>query len=228
MTCRRPFLLILALVAAGCGGPRSPSERTLGAEDVDSLRQGLIERGERDQYYRGLDYGTMDDSTRGRLFAEGTATDSANTAWLKEVVAAVGWPDSTRFGAEAARAAFLLVQHADRDPDFQAEMLPLLGEAAERKEIDAKQLAYLTDRVRVKQSLPQVYGTQYSADTLPDGSVIADDEGHLHYLLPIVEDIEHLDDRRAAVGLDPWWEYEARMARLHERPAADRPRAEGE
>lgn len=103
-------------------------------------------------------------------------------------------------------------------------MLPLLASAVERGEGSASDLAYLTDRVRVKQSLPQVYGTQYDVARDSTGAITRAPDGRLRYLIPVVVDIEGLDERRAAVGLGPWSEYEQGMAELHGRPPVAAPR----
>ncbi|NJP26655.1 hypothetical protein OHB01_12515 [Microbispora hainanensis] len=50
---------------------------------------------------------------------------------------------------------------------------------------------------------PQLYGTQF----------FSDGNGFRPY--PI-EDADHLDDRRAAMGLEPFEQYEAEMRRLYE------------
>jgi hypothetical protein len=85
---------------------------------------------------------------------------------------------------------FLLVQHADRDPAFQAEMLPHLAEAYRRGEIPGQSLALLTDRVAKAQGRPQVYGTQ---TTFRGREPIVD---------PIA-DSANVDARRAELGLPP-------------------------
>ena len=53
----------------------------------------------------------------------------------------------------------------------------------------------LTDRVRIAEGKPQVYGTQ--GQTNPDGVLIP---------FPI-EDEEHVDERPKAIGLEPIVEY---------------------
>ena len=53
---------------------------------------------------------------------------------------------------------------------------------------------------------------------------MTDETGRPIYLVPVVEDPARLDERRRAMGLRPWAEYEAEMARLHERPPAAQPR----
>ena len=55
--------------------------------------------------------------------------DADNLAWLKEVVAEVGWPGQTMVGEDGAHAAWLLAQHADQDPAFQLRCLELLTQA---------------------------------------------------------------------------------------------------
>jgi Family of unknown function (DUF6624) len=227
MNRRAPVRLACALAAVpACtrADPIATSGHSTSIQ-VDSIRAELVRRGVLDQHYRALDYRSLPESAGQRLMLEGMATDSANTVWLKALVTRVGWPDSVRFGADGARAAFLIVQHADADPAFQAAMLPLLAAAAQRGEIARTELAYLVDRVRVKQGSPQVYGTQYAVQEAADGSALADAYGRLRYLLPIVEDVQHLDARRRAAGLEPWRDYEREMAKVQGRNPASAPRA---
>jgi hypothetical protein len=86
--------------------------------------------------------------------------DTRNTARLKELVAEKGWPRISQVGKEAARAAWLLAQHADRDPAFQREILTLMEAAVEEGEAEPHVFAYLTDRVLLAEGKPQRYGTQ--------------------------------------------------------------------
>ncbi|HEY6562853.1 MAG TPA: DUF6624 domain-containing protein, partial [Pirellulaceae bacterium] len=125
--------------------------------------------------------------------------DLRNTEFMKATLKEFGWPGISLVGREASAAAWLLVQHADHDPEFQAEALELLTEAYGEGEATGQQVAYLTDRVRLKQGKKQVYGTQFvghGADARP---------------API-EDELHVDIRRKEVGLPPLAEY-ARLFR---------------
>ena len=97
-------------------------------------------------------------------------------------------------GEDGALAAFLLVQHADRDPQFQKKCLPLLEAAVRVGEASASNLAYLTDRVLIAEGKPQRYGTQFQT------------VGGKSAPFPI-EDAENVDARRNAVGLGPLAEY---------------------
>ncbi len=131
------------------------------------------------------------------------SVDKRNTARMKEIVAAYGWPTLSDVGAEAADDAWLLVQHADRDTKFQARCLELIKNLPE-SEVSPINVAYLEDRVRVNTGKPQLYGTQF------DG---ASDTGESFGPRPI-EDVEHLDERRASVGLKPFAEYSREMNEL--------------
>lgn len=120
------------------------------------------------------------------------AIDAANMKRLAEIVDAYGWP-GLRFAGRASSTAFLVLQHADHDS--QVEYLPLMRDAVRRNEALGSQLAMLEDRVRIADGKPQLYGTQLSA---PAG-------GAPHF--DPIEDEAHVDERRAAVGLQPLAEY---------------------
>jgi len=86
--------------------------------------------------------------------------DEKNTARLKELVDQHGWLHEGRVGKEGADAAFLIAQHADHDVDFQRSVLDHLREAYDQGNATGQQVALLTDRVRVAEGKPQLYGTQ--------------------------------------------------------------------
>ena len=148
------------------------------------LRAELLRRTEKDQAARKA----MDlDAAR--------AVDDENLPWLKDVIAAHGWPGTSLVGADGANAAWLLAQHMDADPAFQRECLDLLTAAVEAGEATVIELAYLTDRVLLAEGQPQVYGTQVTRGE--DGVVVPRD----------LRDPDGLDERRASVGLPSFAEY---------------------
>ncbi|MFF4306909.1 DUF6624 domain-containing protein [Streptomyces sp. NPDC001601] len=159
----------------------------------DELAGELHRRAERDQAARRLAVKTRDGRDMRRI-------DADNTAWLEQVISQRGWPGIALVGERGADAAWLLAQHADLDPAFQRRALELLKAAVEAGDALPRHLAYLTDRVLVTAGEPQVYGTQYTDDG--DGSNLR---------LQPVADPDRLDERRAAVGLEPAAEYDRRM-----------------
>ncbi|MBI1684714.1 hypothetical protein [Caulobacter hibisci] len=68
---------------------------------------------------------------------------AANAAWLKGVLARIGWFDISRHGEEASQAAWLLVQHADHDPAWQVAVLADLKPRVARGDMQGKYYAYL-------------------------------------------------------------------------------------
>ncbi|MBX9624827.1 MAG: hypothetical protein K2X82_13560 [Gemmataceae bacterium] len=136
--------------------------------------------------------------------------DDDNRAWLAKVVGAGGWPGASRVGPDGAHAAWLLVQHADADRPFQKKCLGLLREAVAAGEAEGKDLAYLTDRVRVGEGTPQVYGTQLRT---VDGRMVPSP----------IEDDARVDERRKAVGLGPLAEYVRRTEEMYRPSAGKKP-----
>lgn len=129
--------------------------------------------------------------------------DRAHTERMRAIIARIGWPTESKVGEEAAEKAWLLVQHSDHDTAFQRHCLDLMKEAGP-KEVNMENVAYLEDRVRIASGEGQLYGTQFG-----------DDEEGKFGPLPI-EDPEHLDERRAEMGMGSFAEYEAHMRKLNE------------
>jgi hypothetical protein len=117
----------------------------------------------------------------------------------------VDWPGRSLVGEQGALAAWLLAQHADRNPEFQQQCLTRLTVAVEAGDAQPSHLAYLTDRVRRARGQPQVYGTQFWRG--PDGT--------RPLVAQPIDDETHLDERRAAVGLEPLATYAAQMQELY-------------
>lgn len=119
--------------------------------------------------------------------------DQANTQWLSHVVDLHGWPGQSLVGQQGAAAAWLLAQHADREPGFQRRCLELMT-AMPAGEVEPGHIAYLTDRVLLAEGASQIYGTQMGQ---VDGAYQPCD----------LADPENVDERRASVGLQPLAEY---------------------
>nr|WSZ96225.1 hypothetical protein OH820_11675 [Streptomyces sp. NBC_00857] len=142
--------------------------------------------------------------------------DADNTAALARILDEYGWPGLSLVGEQATTAAWLIAQHAELD--FQLHALNLLRDTVAVGEAPAWHLAYLTDRCLMHQREPQLFGTQY-LDT-------GDGRGTR---LWNVADPDHLDARRAEVGLGPHAEYEAAFrAQQQSAPTAVAPAAGAE
>lgn len=112
-----------------------------------------------------------DQAVRAELAADGSlfrgyhprmaAVHDANAIRLREIIHEYGWPTTALVGPDGARAAHRIAQHAINHPDFMRECRRLIMEASDRGEIPRDQFAYLDDRIRVYEELPQLYGTQW-------------------------------------------------------------------
>jgi len=134
-----------------------------------------------------------------------TKLDKENTAWIKQKMSKHGWLGTSLVGMDGAQAAFILVQHAVHDAEFQKQALELLHKAVADGEAFPVHLAFLTDRVRLAQGKPQVYGTQTRVTK----------EGKFE--VPPIEDEANVDKRRADVGLEPIADYIQKMRQRYDK-----------
>jgi hypothetical protein len=127
--------------------------------------------------------------------------DRENREWLKKQIADSGWLTKSQVGEDGAHAAWLLVQHADDDPPFQKECLEKM-QAVPKNEVSATDVAYLTDRVMVKESGQQRYGTQLK---LEDGK----------WRPVTLSEPDRVDELRKEVGMPPLAEYLEMVAKFY-------------
>ncbi|MCO8276809.1 hypothetical protein M1L60_40140 [Actinoplanes sp. TRM 88003] len=153
----------------------------------DALAQELIDMTDED---RRLQSGALGDDLAAQLAHRRVTVRNGDR--LAEILDEQGWPTAELVGPEAARRAWLVAQHADRQLPLQRRALVLLTEAVQAGQAEPAQLAMLHDRLLVNEGRPQIYGTQIAAVV----------EGR-----PVpwpCEDPEGMDQRRAEAGLDPF------------------------
>ncbi len=200
--------LLLSLATFGHGRqPKSPKkdDQTKSKLD-DSLRQELLAMVKEDQDARKEIIKTSSPSES--VLHKLANIDRKNTARLKKIIEKHGWPGKSLVGEDGAHAAWLLVQHADRDREFQKRCLTLLEGAVKAREATTTDLAYLTDRVLVGQNKNQMYGTQFR---LVDGKMEP---------YPIADE-KNVERRRKEVGLPSLAEYRKMIEEMY------KPKAKG-
>lgn len=126
----------------------------------------------------------------GLVSAEAVQADLDNRTWLAAVVTRRGWFRISRDGDAADAAAWLMVQHADADRDFQRRAIGWLEPLVAAGETSPVRFAYLYDRWAAGAGQPQRFGLQGSCG-----------EPGRWEPLPI-EDADNIDIRRRAAGLD--------------------------
>ncbi|MRW92885.1 hypothetical protein GJ699_23065 [Duganella sp. FT80W] len=128
---------------------------------------------------------TTDPQEKERIENSIIESDEKNRIELDHLIARCGWPgrlDEKR----AARAAFFIIQHAELP--YQLKYFPTIKAANRRGEISNEHLAWLVDRILVRQGKRQKYGTEFEYGS--------------NKIAPI-EDIKNLNQRRMKIGLPP-------------------------
>lgn len=152
------------------------------------LRERLLEMARVDQQARDGDWSQA-------MIENMLAVDAANLPEIRKIVADHGGlPAARQVGIEGVSAAWLLVQHADRAPDFQHQVLGMIMPLVESGEVSSHDFALLTDRVLVNADKPQRYGSQLMA---VDGK----------WQPKPMEAPEKVDQRRASLGQMPLADY---------------------
>ena len=158
------------------------------------LATQLSEMATVDQLYAGIPQGNHE----GDWDAWMILRDSVNRSHqkiLKSVIDRSGYPGFDRVGEAGESDFWVMVQHSDFDPAWQEEVLTLLKIEVAATNAAPAHVALLTDRVRVNTGRPQLYGTQRHFNELQQ-AYIKD-----------LEDREHVNERRAALGMETLEEY---------------------
>jgi heme-degrading monooxygenase HmoA len=119
-------------------------------------------------------------------------TDKANLMELDAIVAKYGWPGKSLVGVKGSGSAWTIVQHNDHA--VHVRYLDVLKKGFEAGDVEPALYATFVDRVRVEEGKPQVYGSQFH-------------EVNGEYVPFPIEDEKQVDERRAAMGLQPLAEY---------------------
>ena len=122
--------------------------------------------------------------------------DKEHAQTLESIIDRFGWPTRQMVGLKAVQGAYIAVQHADHDPEFQSQCLALIKEQVDQGELPGAFLALMTDRVSLSRGDPQIYGTQMT---------MAPDEFGVMRAVPsaVIWNAEKLDERRSALGMPP-------------------------
>ena len=129
--------------------------------------------------------------------------DSVVLMKVTEILNTEGWLGISEVGESANQTIWLVIQHAPLA--VQQKYLPVLEESVLHGESKAQYLAFLEDRILMRNKEKQRYGTQS----------LWDKEKKVNVIWP-VEDPETVNERRASVGLDTLEEYAANSGFLYE------------
>jgi hypothetical protein len=126
-------------------------------------------------------------------------TDEKNRERLKQMIAEYGFPTRKLVGKDAMFGIFLIIQHSDRDKEWQKSQLVNVEKAVKMGDMDGQSYAYVYDRIKINDGEKQLYGTQFANVDL---------KNKVAELAP-TEDMENLDIRRMEMGIMPIEMYKA-------------------
>jgi hypothetical protein len=127
-----------------------------------------------------------------------------NEQRLKAVLKQYGFPGYHLVGEKGSNNFWLMVQHCDKDVQFQQQVLKAMKAELPKHNADPKNYAYLTDRVLLNTGQKQLYGTQlmYRTDSC-------------QAIPRPLRDSLSVNTRRKAIGLEPIETYLNWMSQLH-------------
>ena len=119
--------------------------------------------------------------------------NNGNLSTVKKIISEIGLPTIPNTSHEAYKSMILIALHSG-DVIFLKEILKRL-QNEDSTAIDRRDIAYITDKMRVIQNQLQLYGTQYRIEA----------NGNMYYIE--IEDPEKLEQRRRELGMESFEEY---------------------
>jgi len=120
--------------------------------------------------------------------------DSINQSAICNIIDQEGWVGINRVGYFANQSIWLIIQHAPIQ--IQEKYMPKLEESVAKGESEGWYLAFLEDRILMRNGKMQKYGSQAKHDQ----------ETGKYHIFPII-DPDKVNDRRQRIGLEPIEEY---------------------
>jgi len=187
---------LLLVVYHYAGAQQKPVNQAL----ADSLAQWTI----LDQTAAGPRQGKFKDMTTAERQRYSDSVFALNEKRLKAIFERYGYPGYSLVGKKGSNDFWLMTQHCDKDVAFQEKILAAMRAKVELHDADAKNFAYLTDRVRVNTGRKQLYGTQvtYNVDSC-------------QAVPKPLEDSLHVNERRKQIGMESLESYLNWMSQAH-------------
>ncbi len=119
--------------------------------------------------------------------------DSINLIKVTKILDERGWLGADVIGNQGNSTLFLVIQHSDLKT--QEKYLPMMREAVKKGKAEGSSLALLEDRILLRNSKKQIYGSQIGRKESGE------------YYVQALDDPDNVDKRRASVGLPPLSQY---------------------
>lgn len=195
----------LLLLPAFASLPEAAAQHTPTAMQYPRLSKTLDSLAYVDQWPMQQLFKQLPDSAGRNLVQVEQENFARHQPILEKIVRRYGYPGIRQVGDRSANNFWLLVQHADAHPAFQRQVLQLMLPEVQRQNAAPANYAYLADRVAVNAHRPEEYGTQ----------VVYEGPGLGKAVPKSLRDPAHVNQRRAAIGMEPLENYLAMMTQMH-------------
>lgn len=187
---------LLLVVSCYAAAQQKPINQAL----ADSLAQWTI----LDQAAAGPPHGKTKDMNAAEKKRYSDSVFALNEKRLNAIFERYGYPGYSLVGKKESNDFWLMTQHCDHDVAFQEKVLVAMRAKVGLHDADAKNFAYLTDRVRVNTGRRQLYGTQvtYNVDSC-------------QAVPKPLEDSSHVNERRKQIGMESLESYLNWMSQAH-------------
>ncbi len=129
-----------------------------------------------------------------------------NKTKVESIYRKYGFLGFDKVGKDGSNNFWLLVQHLDKYPEFQKDILRSMDKAVKKGNANPNNYAYLYDRVKVNGGEKQLFGTQVDYDT--------QNTGRARPKIGLADSV-NIDKLRREYGLTPLKEYLNQLTTMH-------------
>jgi len=191
---------VVLLVLVVCCFSVQAQQKKINQPLADSLAKWAI----LDQTAAGPREGRFKEMTPAERAHYNDSVFAVNKQRLKSIFDKYGFPGYDLVGEKGSHNFWLMVQHCDKDVNFQQAVLKAMKAELPKRNADPKNFAYLADRISINTGRKQIYGTQLTYNT-----------DSCQAIPKPLEDSINVDKRRAAIGLESIESYLNWMSQMH-------------
>jgi hypothetical protein len=136
-----------------------------------------------------------------------TDADSSNTKRAEEIISQYGYPGKSVVGESTNEAVFYIIQHSTKIDQY----LPLVEQAANKKELPFRLYAMMKDRSLMYNKKEQIWGTQAKGMNVINKQT---GKNEWKYFIWPITDASNVNKRRKEAGFDQTVEENAKRLGL--------------
>lgn len=172
----------------------------------ERLKEHLVKMVEIDQIAANIPQGKYKSFTRGQWDNFQDSVFTSNKKRVESMYRKHGFLGFDKVGKDGSNHFWLLVQHCDKYPKFQKEVLSSMEKEVKNANANPNNYALLYDRVQVNTGLKQLFGTQVTYEVETTGRAIPK--------IGLLDSV-NVDKLRKEYDLEPLKDYLNTMTTMH-------------